>query len=416
MVEAAPHLGGLEAFRSVYGEDPSPDSISAAASDPARSAERLVEEWRTSSPSPHRLPALAPGELRPLLAQRDSLPISMTFGSAEHEINRLTGVLLYAHEAVLFDPISHLETSLEIGEMNVANLLGPLHLLAFSTPLVEAGVVRLVPPPAIQGGRQYQGPWPSRRFRSYKPAHFMRRLEKKRGWFKNVESELKPSRNMLDRVIGRNAAIRVVQQTNAMKGRAHLLRDENLELDVAYDEEAWFDRLLLMGVLKGMFRGELQKLIRLVQHPLPDFSVVRADDLIALRQRDRFGDLRHQLGESLESYEIGIGAGRGDVGAGLASEFRRAAEALEEEVKASSVLTAARKGFYTLAVTGAAAAATLPLQPDPGATTMLAAPASAAAAELVRALVAVRSKRHMHAALVAHASAARAAAERFRFL
>jgi hypothetical protein len=412
--------GSVGAFRKAFGEDLSPDAIGAAIATPQRSAERLLDAWEGCALPPRGLRPLEAGELRPILVQRSPGDYAASFRTAETQLDRLTGTLLYAHSAVIPDPLGDIEFYLRRDKVTAERLIAGLHAIAFAAPLVDAGVVQMVRFSPEQSARRTRGPWPTARRSLYAPGRWIQKIERKWDLFPRLESDSRPYRHFSDKAIGRNRALEVINQTNAMKGRAHLFLDDyDVDYEVVGIEQMMFQRLFAWAALREHIRGrkgEGRKLLRLLQRPLPDLSIARASDLIGIRESDRFGAFRHQLGDSLERYETGIQAGRLDVGEGIAGEFEETADALEAEVERSPALAALRQGLATLTVTGAAGLLAGTIRGEQSLASDLIAPTTAAAVELGRSLIAARRKREHTAKIAAHATAARAAAERFKLL
>jgi hypothetical protein len=420
-------LGTLTAFRAVFGEDPTPESITAAVDDPVRTAEALLGVRDACLPTPSDLPSLSKGELRPLVLQRGEVACRKRFTWAEHELDRITGTLLYAHRVVVSDPISDFEPTLRDGELGREQLLATLHLISYLAPLVETGVVLLVQRPPARPERVPRGPWPTLSFPTGAANKAMRWFEERTGWFDKWPLEDRPSRTIDAMGIGLIYAAELIAQTNALQGKAHLLVD-----DIPYwnsldhSEGLYYERGAIDDAVRRATRrpllsrmvatGEGRKVMRLVQRPLPDFSFVTPQDLLSIRDAAAFPLWRTTVADALERYEAGVVAGRWDVGEGLAAEFRGVAERLEAEVAASGVMAALRRGASAFGIVGSAAAALSPFDGFASIGERLALPAVVGVAEFARALVQVSRKAEDRYAMTAHASAARGVAERFSML
>ncbi|MFI4989796.1 MAG: hypothetical protein ACHQHO_02615 [Solirubrobacterales bacterium] len=417
--------GANAAFRTVFGEGLTPDAIGAALADPVGATERLITAWHRERVMPSALPPLAVGELRPLLGHGFSPNWRYGLSWAESELDRLTITLTYAHRAVLIDPFSYLEDILRSDAMTASVLAGILHIVAFAEPLTEASTVLMVTEPEQVTRLGRTGPWPAMRPSGLVTdvrAKIVRRIEDALGVFDNQPSEARWSRGIEDNAIGRDATIHLIRQTNAMAGRAHLLFEETHDWDFGYGQRTTFERMMMYAQLRALaragvrHRGEVGKVLLLLRRPIPDMATVTPTDLLALRSSDGFGQVRHQVGDALERYEIGVRAGRADVGDGLADELRASAEALDAEIAASSAMTAMRRGVAALSMTAAAQVA-LALTGIGAATPVeLATPAAVGALEYVRALVAASYERDRNRSLEAHATTARAVAERMALL
>jgi hypothetical protein len=415
-------LGALDAFRQVFGENPSPDSIAAAAAEPRDAAEALLAVWDSFSLQASDLPPLAGGELRPLVIQRGPLVFRQNFSWAEYELDHISCVLSYAHSIVLSDPFSDFAPALEEGTLTTAQVVASLHVVAFLAPLLEAGVVRLLPRQNLRPGVSYRGPWGSVSLSSYRLSRAVGWIEDRLGLFENASKNEKLSSSIAEKEFGWSVAAELIAQTNAVNGRAQLLDDYPAywRPEGSYREKDFFRSILKQGwrqrLQSGQLNGEDQKLLRLVQQPLPDLAIVTAQDLITVRQSDGLTSIRNAVGLALEQYEVGIAAGRHDVGEGIADEFRAASEKLEAEIRQSSALSALRRGASTFGVTGAAGLASAPLlgalPPE-----KIAVPAAAAGLiEYARALIVTARESDRRRAALAHATVARGVAERFDLL
>jgi hypothetical protein len=420
-------LGTLSAFRLVFGEDPRPESIAAAVEDPVRTTEALLEVRDVCSATPSELPPLSGGELRPFVVQRGEVAYRKHFGWAEQELDRVTGALLYAHRVVLSDPLSDFEQTLRDGAVDREQLLATLHLISYLAPLLEAGVVLLVQRPSARPDPAPRGPWPALSFRTGGASRAMRWLEDMTGLFSSWPLEDRFSRTIDAMEIGGVHAAELIAQTNALEGKAHLLVDDvpywgsvDRSESHHYETQA-IDRTVQRATRGGPIRRlrmsrEGQKVMRLVQRPLPDLSFVMPQDLLSIRDAAAFPLWRNTVANALERYEAAATAGQADVGDGLAAEFRQVAEQLEADVAASGALAALRRGISTFGVVGAATVALSPFDGLASVGQQLALPAMAGATEFARALVQVSRRAEARQAMTAHASAARGVAERFSLL
>ncbi len=348
----------LEAARSVVGQELEPGVIDRFVRHDPEPLARLTyarDELLEATPSSSLIPPLNRGEIRPLL---DSSPYALP-RDVESVLNSLWATLLYSHTAAIVDPLSSLpKPSLDIGRNRDPNewiererqyALYLLHFLAAVAPLVQSGILVLLPLDrlpqvkldfglllaSMQGLRaalienaMYEGEfhpeWPAQSYIS------QLELIARTGW--SVHTPPLSAHSHAERF-----ALRALLR----RGRWRLWRQR------------------LKSVSLGRF--DAFAIDTLTRVPVTDLSDLSTRDIQLIRDEDAFGAWRAELSDVIAEYERNVNAAVPTAARIATERLQRRAADIGGTIGDSPALSAARAGLGTFAIAGSAALAAFPV-------------------------------------------------------
>ncbi len=301
------------------------------------------------------IPPLNRGEIRPLI----SSPLRARPGDVESVLNRLWASLLYSHTVAIADPLASLaEASSPYGrggdpgqrlEREREYSLYLLHFLAAVAPLVQSGILILLPLDrtprvkldfgtlltSMRGFRAalIEGTVCEGEFHPESPAgSYISELEllASTGW----SVQIAPL-SACDR------AERFALRALLRRGRGRLWRQQ------------------LKGVTLGRF--DAFAIDTLTTVPVTDLSDLTTRDIQLVRDEDAFGSWRVELSDVIAEYERNVGAAIPTAARIATERLRRRAADIGSTVGGSPALSAVRAGLGTFTIAGSAVLAAFPV-------------------------------------------------------
>lgn len=382
----------LLAARHLLGDELTPDAIDRflrLTKDPlaelTTKRTELAEDWSIS-----QLPTRDVGELRPYMTQDSS-----TIGG-DGFLNKIWAQLLYSHSLAVEDFLSGASTfSPDVASRDEASNI--LHSLAVLAPLIDREVVVGIPTDLLPRVKLDFGRF-EKRLTGVAASVINQVRSKDSSGFKDFSGDRDTICNSLEFLASTQWSVQL-EPWSYVSGYAVLaLMFEGMRKE-------WVRRLR-RGLVPDFDRRALNVLASL---PVPDLSGLTAHDVVAIRDGDGFGAWRQELGEIVGRYEHDVGV-RSPFAAQHAVErlHRRSAD-LDEEISASTALSALRGGLRTFAISGSVILAAFPVLSVSGRQEALAIAAGTSLSDLGRGLVFCYNKREeraMKATLKANVDAA----------